>query len=160
MLYAPRADATAHLGTTRRQRRAAAPAQTGEPMKKCKKCLLPAAVPGADIDRHGVCRPCREYSPASASLEDAERSRREQDLHAALEASRGVGQYDCLVPFSGGKPSGKPVDVLSGIVNEDGKALGRPVGVSIDKRGGLLVADDVGDTVWRVSAQTGGTSSR
>ena len=74
-------------------------------MKKCKRCLLPAAVPGSDIDARGVCKPCREYSPKSASVEETERVRREQDLHAALEASRGVGQYDCLVPFSGGKDS-------------------------------------------------------
>jgi glucose/arabinose dehydrogenase len=57
-----------------------------------------------------------------------------------------------FVPFRGGKPSGMPVDVLAGFVTEDDKALGRPVGVAIDKRGALLVADDVGNTVWRVTA--------
>ena len=57
-----------------------------------------------------------------------------------------------FVPFSGGKPSGMPVDVLSGFVNDDGDAFGRPVGVAIDKRGSLLVADDVGNVIWRVSA--------
>jgi len=46
-----------------------------------------------------------------------------------------------------------PIDVLSGFVSEDGKAMGRPVGVAIDQRGALLVADDVGNTVWRVSAR-------
>ncbi|MGH8611684.1 MAG: PQQ-dependent sugar dehydrogenase, partial [Gammaproteobacteria bacterium] len=59
-----------------------------------------------------------------------------------------------FVPFSGGKPSGMPVDVLSGFVNDDGDAFGRPVGVAIDKRGSLLVADDVGNVIWRVSAAT------
>ena len=56
-----------------------------------------------------------------------------------------------LVPFTGGKPSGAPVDVLTGFVRENGDAMGRPVGVAIDKRGALLVADDVGNIVWRVS---------
>ena len=45
-----------------------------------------------------------------------------------------------------------PVDVLTGFLRADGKAQGRPVGVALDKDGALLVADDVGNTVWRVSA--------
>ena len=57
-----------------------------------------------------------------------------------------------FVPFSGGKPSGPPVDVLSGFLNDEEKAMGRPVGVVVDLQGGLLVADDVGYKVWRVSA--------
>lgn len=57
-----------------------------------------------------------------------------------------------FVPFSGGEPDGDPIDVLTGFVNEDGKARGRPVGVTIDQGGGLLVADDVGNVIWRVSA--------
>ena len=57
-----------------------------------------------------------------------------------------------FVPFANGKPAGKPVEVLNGFLNEKGEALGRPVGVAIDKRGALLVADDVGNAIWRVSA--------
>ena len=57
-----------------------------------------------------------------------------------------------FVPFAGGKPTGQPVDVLTGFLTKDGDAQGRPVGVTIDKAGGLLVADDVGNTVWRVTA--------
>lgn len=57
-----------------------------------------------------------------------------------------------FVPFQGGRPAGTPVDVLTGFLSADGKALGRPVGVAIDRRGALLVADDVGNVVWRVSA--------
>ena len=60
-----------------------------------------------------------------------------------------------FVPFAGGKPSGPPVDVLAGFLDADGKAQGRPVGVAPDGRGGLLVADDVGNKVWRVTAGTG-----
>jgi len=58
-----------------------------------------------------------------------------------------------FVPFEGGKPVGAPLDVLTGFLSEDGQALGRPVGVALDKQGALLVADDVGNVVWRVSAQ-------
>jgi len=57
-----------------------------------------------------------------------------------------------FVPFAGGKPQGKPIDVLTGFLEGD-DAHGRPVGVAIDRTGGLLVADDVGNAVWRVSAQ-------
>ncbi|MDB5878514.1 MAG: sorbosone dehydrogenase [Variovorax sp.] len=56
-----------------------------------------------------------------------------------------------FVPFIGGKPVGKPVEFLTGFLSADGKAQGRPVGVALDKSGALLVADDVGNTVWRVS---------
>jgi glucose/arabinose dehydrogenase len=63
-----------------------------------------------------------------------------------------------FVPFSDGKPNGAPADVLTGFVNEDGEAFGRPVGVAIDKQGALLVADDVGNVVWRVTA-SGQTSA-
>ena len=55
------------------------------------------------------------------------------------------------MPFDGGRPAGDPRDVLTGFLSEDGKALGRPVGVAFDTRGGLLVADDVGNVVWRVT---------
>ena len=58
-----------------------------------------------------------------------------------------------FVPFENGKPKGLPVDVLTGFLSDDGKALGRPVGVAIDKQGALLVADDVGNRIWRVSGK-------
>ena len=57
-----------------------------------------------------------------------------------------------FVPFRDGKPAGQPLEVLSGFLSEAGDAFGRPVGVAIDKRGALLVADDVGNVIWRVSA--------
>jgi glucose/arabinose dehydrogenase len=57
-----------------------------------------------------------------------------------------------FVPFSGGQPDGQPIDVLSGFVSTQGDAYGRPVGVAISGGGDLLVADDVGNVVWRVSA--------
>ena len=57
-----------------------------------------------------------------------------------------------FVPFADGKPSGEiPLDVLTGFLSKDGEAFGRPVGVVLDKQGALLVADDVGNVIWRVS---------
>jgi glucose/arabinose dehydrogenase len=56
-----------------------------------------------------------------------------------------------FVPFESGRPSGPPVDVLTGFLSDDGQAQGRPVGVALDARGALLVADDVGNAVWRVT---------
>jgi glucose/arabinose dehydrogenase len=56
-----------------------------------------------------------------------------------------------FVPFGDGRPDGVPIDVLTGFLDEDGDARGRPVGVALDRHGGLLAADDVGNTIWRVS---------
>jgi glucose/arabinose dehydrogenase len=57
-----------------------------------------------------------------------------------------------FVPFDDGRPAGSPVDVLTGFLSEEGDALGRPVGVAFDRQGALLVADDVGNRIWRVTA--------
>jgi len=59
-----------------------------------------------------------------------------------------------FVPFADGKPAGPPEDFLSGFVGADGKALGRPVGVAMDHAGALLVADDVGNIIWRIAPAT------
>jgi glucose/arabinose dehydrogenase len=72
--------------------------------------------------------------------------------HGSWNRKPRSGYKVVFVPFSGGKPSGPMVDVLTGFVSEDGEAYGRPVGVAIDARGGLLVADDVGNAVWRVAS--------
>jgi len=58
-----------------------------------------------------------------------------------------------FIPFANGKPSGPPQDFLGGFVDSKDKAHGRPVGVAVDKEGALLVADDVGNTVWRITPQ-------
>ena len=55
-----------------------------------------------------------------------------------------------FVPFANGEPSGMPRDILTGFLGPDDKARGRPVGVAIDRTGALLVADDVGNRIWRV----------
>jgi len=73
--------------------------------------------------------------------------------HGSWNRKPHSGYKVIFVPFNGGKPVGQPVDVLTGFLNADEKAQGRPVGVVIDKQGGLLVADDVGNKIWRVSGQ-------
>ncbi|MGY3173258.1 glucose/arabinose dehydrogenase [Pseudomonas sp. TE12234] len=72
--------------------------------------------------------------------------------HGSWNRKPHSGYKVIFVPFSAGKPSGQPVDVLTGFLNNEEKAMGRPVGVVIDQQGDLLVADDVGNKVWRVSA--------
>lgn len=84
-------------------------------------------------------------------------------LPPALQRGMFVGQHGSwnrvprsgykviFVPFANGVPAGEPIDVLTGFVKDNGDALGRPVGVAMDKSGALLVADDVGNTVWRVT---------
>src|SRR5258708_38590810 len=71
--------------------------------------------------------------------------------HGSWNRNPRAGYKVIFVPFANGIPAGKPQDVLTGFLNPDGKAQGRPVGVRIDKTGALLVADDVGNTVWRVT---------
>ena len=59
------------------------------------------------------------------------------------------------MPFKDGKPDGVAQDVVTGFLNGDNQARGRPVGVAVDKAGALLIADDVGNTVWRVTSAGG-----
>ena len=60
--------------------------------------------------------------------------------------------YDVIfIPFADGMPTGAPENILTGFLDKDGKAMGRPVGVAIDGKGALLVADDVGNVIWRVT---------
>lgn len=76
--------------------------------------------------------------------------------HGSWNRKPRSGYKVIFVPFSGGVPSGEPIDVLTGFIRDNGDAMGRPVGVAIDKRGALLVADDVGNAIWRVTASTSG----
>ena len=77
--------------------------------------------------------------------------------HGSWNRAAHSGYKVIFVPFENGVPAGAPVDVFTGFLNSHDAALGRPVGVAIDKQGALLVADDVGDTIWRVSAAQPGT---
>lgn len=56
-----------------------------------------------------------------------------------------------FIPFENGKPAGMPEDILTGFVTENQEAMGRPVGVAVDKSGNVLLADDVGNIIWRVT---------
>ena len=80
--------------------------------------------------------------------------------HGSWNRKPRSGYKVIFVPFTNGVPSGEPIDVLTGFVLDNGEAMGRPVGVAIDKRGALLVADDVGNTVWRVSSKNPVTGNR
>ncbi len=71
--------------------------------------------------------------------------------HGSWNRSEPAGYKVIFVPFANGAPSGAPEDFLTGFLNERGDAQGRPVGVASDATGALLVADDVGDIVWRVA---------
>ena len=74
--------------------------------------------------------------------------------HGSWNRKPPSGYKVIYVPFAGDKASGAPVDVLTGFLAPDGNAFGRPVGVAVDKQGALLVADDVGNRIWRVSGPT------
>ena len=71
--------------------------------------------------------------------------------HGSWNRKPRSGYKVVFVAFADGRPAGNPEDVLTGFVDAEGNALGRPVGVAIDRAGALLVADDVGNVIWRVS---------
>ncbi|MBD9368618.1 sorbosone dehydrogenase family protein [Xanthomonas sp. XNM01] len=71
--------------------------------------------------------------------------------HGSWNRNPPVGYKVSFVPFSNGKPSGEAIDFATGFLGEDGKARGRPVGVAVDPRGALLVADDLANTIWRIT---------
>jgi glucose/arabinose dehydrogenase len=71
--------------------------------------------------------------------------------HGSWNRNPRAGYRVIFVPFKGDRPNGMPVPVLTGFLSPAGEAQGRPVGVAIDKKGALLVADDVGNAVWRVT---------
>ncbi|KPF94436.1 sorbosone dehydrogenase [Rhodopseudomonas sp. AAP120] len=71
--------------------------------------------------------------------------------HGSWNRKPHSGYKVIYVPFKDGQPSGPPRDILTGFLNDKEEAMGRPVGVAIDQRGGLLVADDVANSVWRVT---------
>ena len=71
--------------------------------------------------------------------------------HGSWNRAEPNGYQVIFIPFEGGMPSGDPLLVLNGFILENGDAKGRPVGVALDGTGALLVADDVGNTIWRVA---------
>jgi len=75
--------------------------------------------------------------------------------HGSWNRNPRSGYKVIFVPFENGTPAQKPVDVLTGFLDRNGDAMGRPVGVAVDRHGALLVADDVGNSVWRVTGPDG-----
>ncbi|WP_296244490.1 MULTISPECIES: PQQ-dependent sugar dehydrogenase [unclassified Psychrobacter] len=71
--------------------------------------------------------------------------------HGSWNRSDPAGYKVRFVPFNNGKPAGDPVDFVTGFQSEDGKTFGRPVGVTVDPKGALIVADDLSNTIWRVT---------
>jgi glucose/arabinose dehydrogenase len=74
--------------------------------------------------------------------------------HGSWNRSEPNGYKIVFVPFANGRPAGLPEDVVTGFLENGNKARGRPVGLAVDAHGALLIADDAGDTVWRVSASS------
>lgn len=75
--------------------------------------------------------------------------------HGSWNRDHPSGYKVVFVPFKDGRPAGPPLDFVNGFMGEDGKTRGRPVGVSVDPRGALIVADDLSNTIWRVTAAPG-----
>lgn len=77
--------------------------------------------------------------------------------HGSWNRKDPVGYKVVFVPFQDGRPSGPPVDFVSGFRDDDGTTRGRPVGVTVDPKGALIVADDLSNTIWRITpTQAGG----
>ena len=73
--------------------------------------------------------------------------------HGSWNRTEFNGYEVVFVPFAEGRPSGKAEPFVTGFLNDDGEARGRPVGVAIDAAGGLIIADDLGNRLWRVTAK-------
>ncbi len=73
--------------------------------------------------------------------------------HGSWNRKEPVGYKVIFVPFQNGRPAGQPIDFVTGFRTDDGKTRGRPVGVTVDPRGALIVADDLANVVWRVTRE-------
>jgi glucose/arabinose dehydrogenase len=113
------------------------------------KAIVPDYALGSHVAPLGLVT-----TDGAASLPEAFRGGMAIGLHGSWNRKELSGYKVVYVPFDGAKPSGPMRDVLTGFVDDEGRASGRPVGVAIDGRGALLVADDVGNTIWRVAAST------
>ena len=81
--------------------------------------------------------------------------------HGSWNRSVPVGYKVSFVPFRDGRPAGQPVDFISGFLGADGKTRGRPVGVTVDPRGGaLIVAEGLSNTIWRVTRESSPASDQ
>ncbi|MGH6901729.1 MAG: PQQ-dependent sugar dehydrogenase [Geminicoccaceae bacterium] len=111
------------------------------------RALVPDYALGAHTASLGLA-----FAEGAAALPPEFRSGAFVGQHGSWNRRPRSGYKVIFVPFEDGQPAGDPVDVLTGFLNADGEAQGRPVGVAIDRTGALLVADDVGNRIWRVTA--------
>ena len=109
-----------------------------------------ALVPDYSLSSHVA--PLGLVFSANGALTEAYREGAFVAEHGSWNRSPVNGYKVVFVPFKDGKPAGAPVDVITGFLRPDNHVNGRPVGLALDHSGALLVADDVGNTVWRVSA--------
>jgi glucose/arabinose dehydrogenase len=100
------------------------------------------------------------FADGARSLPAAFRNGAFVGQHGSWNRRPRSGYKVIFVRFRNGRPAGDPVDVLTGFLNAEGEALGRPVGVAIDRHGALLVADDVGNRIWRVTATDAGRGAQ
>lgn len=110
-----------------------------------EKAIIPDYALGTHTSCLGLC------SSKDADLTESFKSGMFVGQHGSWNREPSSGYKVIFVPFHQGRPSGAPVDVLTGFLSDKGEAFGRPVGVAIDKQGALLVADDVGNIIWRVT---------
>lgn len=113
-----------------------------------RKAIAPDYALGAHTASLGLA-----WSPQDGSLPDGLRGGMFVGQHGSWNRKPPSGYKVVFVPFRDGRPHGQPIDVLHGFLSADGDAYGRPVGVAIDRTGALLVADDVGNVIWRVAAK-------
>ncbi len=117
--------------------------------RRSRPTMRSARTPPRSASRSTKAARCRRAIAAARSSASTARG----------TASRFRGYRVIFVPFENGMATGKPEDVLTGFVDAKGEAMGRPVGVAVDKPGALLVADDVGGRVWRITAEGGAVPS-
>jgi glucose/arabinose dehydrogenase len=115
--------------------------------------IATAVVPDYALGSHTASLGLAWSGPGSTSLPAQFRNGMFVGQHGSWNRTPRAGYRVIFVPFLNGRPSGDPIEVLTGFVKDNGDAMGRPVGVVIDTRGALLVADDVGNTVWRVQGR-------
>src|SRR3546814_12349967 len=94
---------------------------------------------------------CISYDFFVLMIQRPPRSTRTDTLFPSTTLCRSIGYKVIFVPFRDGRPAGDPVDFVSGFLTDDGNTRGRPVGVTVDPRGALIVADDLSNTVWRIT---------
>jgi glucose/arabinose dehydrogenase len=111
-----------------------------------------AIVPDYALGAHTASLGLAFYRARDGALPDRYMNGAFIGQHGSWNRKPLAGYKVIFVPFSKGKPSGPAEDVLTEFVDAQGEARGRPVGVAVDRTGGLLVADDVGNTVWRVQS--------